>query len=57
MTETLQFGWGVSVEHDDAKLISRVFDNGKKVKLYTGESAWMDAERFAYDLTVSRTYS
>lgn len=56
-TETLQFGWGVSVEHDDANLISRVFDNGEKVKAYKGETAWMDAERYAYDLVTSRTYA
>lgn len=56
-TETLQYGWGVSVEHDDANLISRVFDNREKVKAYKGETAWMDAERYAYDLVTSRTYA
>lgn len=57
MTEIRDFGLGVSVEHDDANLMSRVLDNGKKVKVYKGETAWMDAERFAYDLVTKRVFA
>lgn len=55
--ETLQYGWGVSVEHDDTYLTSRVIDNGFVAKTFTGETAWSDAERLAYDITVSRQYA
>ena len=53
MTEVMDFGWGIRVEHDDAALVSKVIDNGK-LKTFKGETAWSDAERYAYDLRVKR---
>ena len=55
MTETLEYGWGVVVKHYD-NMNSAVIDNGK-TKKFRGEYAWSNAERYAYDLTVSRQYA
>jgi hypothetical protein len=55
MTERIDFGFGVTVEHIDNDT-SYVYDKGNAL-LFQGESAWSNAERFAYDLTVSRQYA
>lgn len=57
MTETLRYDFGICVLHDDDNLLSYVVDNGKTVKKFKGESAWMDAERFAEDMENKRMYA
>lgn len=56
-TETLTYNYNICVLHDDDNLVSYVVDNGKTVKKFKGESAWMDAERFAEDLEFERMYA
>ena len=56
MIETLQYGWGISVMHLDS-MNSIVINEGLSVKPFRGETAWSDAERFAFDLVTSRKYS
>ena len=48
--QTVSFGHGVIVVHFDLAMTSRVFDNGSIAAAFRGETAWSDAERFAYDL-------
>lgn len=47
--EVVSFGHGVIAVHFDSDT-SRVFDNGSVAATFQGETAWSDAERFAYDL-------
>ena len=54
MSETVNFGYGWSVEHEG--LTSLVFHNGQVVKRFNHESAWADAERYAYDKMFKEMY-
>ena len=55
MSETVNFGYGWSVEHEG--LTSHVFHNGQIVKTFkNSERAWSDAERFASDKMFKEMY-
>lgn len=53
--ETLNHGYGITTETDSMSGI--VKRDGKVVKKFRGETAWMDAERFARDLAVKAMYA
>jgi hypothetical protein len=49
-----QFGYGIIVESD--AMNSVVYVDGKAVKKFKGETAWMKAERYASDLMFKAMY-
>jgi hypothetical protein len=49
MVEVTECGFGVTVESDSSLAV--VKKDGKLLAKFKGETAWMDAERFASDLT------
>ena len=53
--ETVWFHDGIKVDHIDS-FTSELYIDGFLAKRYNGETAWMDAERDAYDLAVKRMY-
>lgn len=54
--ETTTYADGIIVAETDS--ISGVVKvGGKVVKEFQGETAWMDAERYAMDLALKRVYS
>jgi len=53
--EFKDFGHGITVDSDAMSGIVRV--NNKVVKTYKGETAWMDAERYAMDLAFKVIYA
>lgn len=55
MTETVWFYSNVSVDHIDS-FNSELYLDGWLHKQYTGETAWMDAERDAQDVAFQRMY-
>ena len=55
-TEIIEYGYGIEAQHI-TNMQSLVVDNGKVIKLCKGETAWMDAERFASDLFFERQYA
>ena len=52
--ELTEWGYGITTETDSMNGI--VKDNGAIVYLAQGESAWSEAERYAYDLVIAKQY-
>lgn len=48
------YGHGVTTDTDD--MHGYVYRDGRKVKTFRGESAWMDAERYASDMATDIRY-
>ena len=53
--ETTEYGQGITVDSDAMRAVVRV--NGKVVKSFKGETAWMNAERHAMDLMLKAIYA
>jgi hypothetical protein len=53
--EFKDFGHGITVDSDAMTGVVRV--NNKVVKKFKGETAWMDAERYATDLMLKVVYA
>lgn len=53
--EFKDFGHGITVDSDAMAGVVRV--NNKVVKKFKGETAWMDAERYAQDLVFKVIYA
>lgn len=54
MTEIQEFNFGITVEMDG--MFANVKVDGKTVTAFMGETAWMDAEREAFDLVMAKQY-
>lgn len=54
--EIVEFGFGIFVEHHD-NMNSYVFYGGRQPKHFFGETAWMDAERYAGDKQLEKKYA
>lgn len=48
------YGHGITTETD--AMIGHVFKEGRKIKTFRGETAWMDAERYADDTATNIRY-
>jgi hypothetical protein len=48
--------WGSYTVYSDS-MSGRVVHDGKIIKRFKGETAWIDAERYAEDLWVKEKYS
>jgi hypothetical protein len=55
MQTTEDYGHGVIVTSDSMSATLTV--DGRKVRHYTGETAWSDAERDASDVVLKRVYA
>lgn len=53
--EFKDYGHGITVDSDAMTGVVRV--NNKVVKKFKGETAWMDAERYAMDLMLKVVYA
>lgn len=54
--ETKNYGHGITTHISEDGMIATVKMNGK-VKKFRGETAWMDAERYAQDLVFKIIYA
>jgi hypothetical protein len=54
--ETKDYGHGITTQITEDGMLAIVWENGK-TKKFRGETAWMDAERYAQDLVFKVIYA
>ena len=54
--ETKDYGHGITTQTTGDGMLAIVWNNGK-TKKFRGETAWMDAERYAQDLVFKVIYA
>ena len=50
--EITEWGFTGNIVTETTSMTGKVMVNGMTVKKFQGETAWMDAERYAYDLQI-----